>query len=471
MDEKPESELASPVMDREQVRLVHKIVKLYGFQNLVDYETRVSAKTLAKIPDFLKLLSRHARDIDRLFPVHEINLRRTDYVVDNYTFAMNILRSLLTCIFVAWETIRTSDTIYVKLVPKDRMDDHYVQISALDSANEPLTSCGVLRASKVRPMIGDTDGSRNLACVEYEIPSGLREYILSMQLDGFTPGPTYMLVVGGQPVYIVNNMQPDGELLPKGVACFPAKYLVYSSIALRFMGVEVDRSGGVPDLLLRVSYIPGMTGNSYGSLRWQPLCGHDKPCHQTPTSFHFMSGIGGVVPNNKCSLHKSEQVMQDQGDGNMLIIPKYTVFSYSGDNRVMSADLDLQGHISQLWKFDVTGYALHCGSSGIRLIDLGIDLEYKGTIVSKITIRARPLMNYVSVALDDEIQDRTIDADAALEYTETFQFKGKYIVDGEIKPGISWTNMDLISVELEVSYNTIHLSSLDLPPLEFVPIV
>lgn len=101
-----------------QLQLVSNFAKTCGFKGLMDYDTEVSARTLKSI-GALNKLNRYAKDIDRLFPVHEINLRRTDYQFTSETLAMNVLRSLLTFVGIRWTSRRTRDTIYISLVPEE----------------------------------------------------------------------------------------------------------------------------------------------------------------------------------------------------------------------------------------------------------------------------------------------------------------------------------------------------------------
>lgn len=109
----------------EQVMLVSKIVKVYGFKNLMDYETEVSGKSIKKIPNFYENISSYAREIDLLYHVYEIDVKRINYEITTEILAMNILRSLLSSIGVHFKIRKSDNTIKLSLVPF--FDEMFIQ--------------------------------------------------------------------------------------------------------------------------------------------------------------------------------------------------------------------------------------------------------------------------------------------------------------------------------------------------------
>jgi hypothetical protein len=120
----------------DHIKLVSILVKIYGFKNLLDYDTEISANTLEKNNDFLTEINKYTHKIDNLFPVHEINLRRVEYKIETEKFAMNVLRSMLTYVQIPWESKRTTNTVFVKLVPIDIQNNILNQIQEIENIIE-----------------------------------------------------------------------------------------------------------------------------------------------------------------------------------------------------------------------------------------------------------------------------------------------------------------------------------------------
>lgn len=347
-------ELNELTMNRAQIALVLKVVRIYGFKGLTDYETCVSAKTIANIPDFFLRLNSLAKDIDQLFPVHEINLRKTDFVVASYTIAMNMLRTLLTCIHVPWESKRTKDSIYVRLVPLAHAEEHFAQISlgTVDETND-ITSNLLLEIVKVYPMYmneGDTvEPGTNLACVEYRLSGDRRKYIKSICLDGYIPGDTYCLVSGGQVIYIKSGLTDGSELLPAGIPCLPLAALDFHDVVFRFINVDLSpdmrhlaqKSCPVP-VIVKYSIADSKSEHaSCGQFMWHPLCACEKQCNTKETWFCYMNGICGLSTPPEC---KSLDV-----DANA---PRYNIANFNHVSYYQGKK------VSRYHKYNMTGYLI-----------------------------------------------------------------------------------------------------------------
>ena len=388
-------EVNIPLMNRAQVTLVSKVAKIYGFKNLSDYTTKVSAKSLSQLPDFFEQLNQQTHEIDRLFPVHDINLRRTDYKVTSYTLAMNLLRSLLTSVYLPWESHRTRDTIAVKLVPHAHAQDHFMQIDTMSAveAVDPITTCVTFEPDKVRPLFLNGDApATGEACVEYLLPPKYLQYIKSIQLDGFAPASTYALVIGGSTVYVIANLEPNSSLLPSNIPCFPAIHMQQHEIRLRFIGVALDDHRG-PGLPLVITYYPtvGAVAPVVGQCAWPPVCGHVEPCHKTDTWFRYISGMGGVMPGDVCTLYGPAEATQKRlcdSQKYLEIIPQYTVFSYDHSRSALLWEgLDKPADPDVLFKSQFYRLDLACLKRGMGFITL-CDLGLIGLAVHSLVIEA-----------------------------------------------------------------------------------
>lgn len=294
----------------EQVSLVAKIVRIYGFKGLMDYDTEVSASDLKSNPDFLLNLNKYTRDIDRLFPVHDINVRRVNYIIENESFAMNILRSLLVYIHVPWESRRTRDTIKIKLV--DHMDQENTLNVVEEIEKAPLPDT-ILSATFTEPLmliprynIGGYDGFININ-TKHDI---LSLKILSKTLHGYE----YGLTIGGA-------IQYYGRITDDSI--LPAKYLPMSHIKYLKLGIYIFNVQPSITECLECEYTYEYVLNSHraesGTINWPSLCwalpdSIDR-CKDGLTTLNYLSGMASITPT--CS-HKhyeqSEHKVMQLGD-------------------------------------------------------------------------------------------------------------------------------------------------------------
>ena len=100
-----------------ELQLLSELIKVYGFKNLMDFETEISAQTLKKLPNFLNKINSFSPKINQLFPINVINLRRTNLKFTTETLALNILKSMLSYCLIPWKTRRTANTVLLSLEP------------------------------------------------------------------------------------------------------------------------------------------------------------------------------------------------------------------------------------------------------------------------------------------------------------------------------------------------------------------
>jgi len=104
----------------QQLDIVKKFMKVCGFDGLMDYYTKISAKDITD--EILVELNKLASEIDSLFPIHEINLRRTGLKFTTATLVMSVLRNLLTYVGIRWKSYRNKKGIFISLVSDEICD-------------------------------------------------------------------------------------------------------------------------------------------------------------------------------------------------------------------------------------------------------------------------------------------------------------------------------------------------------------
>lgn len=212
-----------------QLKLVSKFVKTCGFKGLMDYETEVSARTLSTNLVISKL-DKYAKDIDRLFPVHEINLRRTDFKFTSETLAMNILRSLLTFVGVRWNSRRTQSTVFIRLVPEEQYE-HTMNLIKDPRIAKPEISTANLTFSEIASECSYPryqDNFLNIILTKKWMQTNTKTLSVStVSVDGkdcsdLLQGKPYHICCGGYQIF-------EGKI-DIGKNLYPTKYVPFASL-------------------------------------------------------------------------------------------------------------------------------------------------------------------------------------------------------------------------------------------------
>ena len=82
----------------EQLAFLDRFVRVYGFKNIADYETRITVsqfKGLQIKQNFLKQINNEMDNIKKYFKTGPLNLARKKYIIDSPELAMSILKKCL----------------------------------------------------------------------------------------------------------------------------------------------------------------------------------------------------------------------------------------------------------------------------------------------------------------------------------------------------------------------------------------
>lgn len=287
-----------------QLQLVSNFAKACGFKGLMDYETEVSARTL-KTNNALNRLNCYAKKIDQLFPVHEINLRRTNYLFTSETLAMNVLRSLLTFVGIGWTSRRTRDTIYISLVP----EEHHERIMTIvkEQMSNESTKTESLTAREFEVSVADClfpayhkktpDLLINNEYASWLLNDTKKLIFLGIFRDGFPLknanlyGHKYAIAVGGNKIY-ENTLKPD-------VNIYATKCVPWRQLTVMKLEIHIDTKDlWIPsNAVLRFSLKPYVSNihvstnrggwhldSNITSVNWQTK-------YDTPTYLRFYHGM------------------------------------------------------------------------------------------------------------------------------------------------------------------------------------
>ncbi len=126
------------VVTYEQIQLVKKFIIVCGFKGLTDYETEFGGCDITEeITNKLNLL---ASEIDKHFPMYEINLKRTNLKFTSVTLIMNTLRTLLTFIGIRWKSRRVRSNILIKILSDDEQEQVHDMITNVNNQDDSSSS-------------------------------------------------------------------------------------------------------------------------------------------------------------------------------------------------------------------------------------------------------------------------------------------------------------------------------------------
>lgn len=289
----------------EHLSLVSILLKNYGFKGLMDYETEVSATSIRDIPDFYTKLNEHTRTIDRLFPVHDINVRRCNFKIETGTQAMNILRSVLTYVGIPWRSRRTNNTIKLRLVDLDQQEGLIgnIQLNThLESLRDETVTTHTYPCHRVvNSMLSEPYTYRHGYELCYRLTvTGLEDRDISkiQVTDMSLLGKAYTIRVGSSPMWCSrigsDNLLPMPLLPTSQLRYHKLEIDIFSSVSEPLTSVELR-------ITHHTSTLPPKSSLMVGRMAWPSVVCHRHDCtgSAVPNWFNYINGMGGVSHNCK----------------------------------------------------------------------------------------------------------------------------------------------------------------------------
>ena len=218
----------------QQCQVIDRYIQECGFKSLSDFETEVSAKSL-KDNNCLPRLNILANDLDRLFPVHDINLRRTGLKITSETLAMNILRSLLSFACIPWRSHRTSNCNSIRLLSEPDQKTIEVAKSITNNIKKAEVASAVVTTLQLSCRIDPCFYSRY--SLSYTLPKGTIKSLKITEIDPVKiDGCPYSIYSGGNLIYY-SKIYTSQDILPVDALFLP----VYCESTLVIHNILVDR--------------------------------------------------------------------------------------------------------------------------------------------------------------------------------------------------------------------------------------
>lgn len=118
-------------LDQQIYFLDQKLLPLYGFQSIADYETIINVQILQNKPTFLDLINEILLVIIDIYPVKKFNLHKTDHKIQSHLQAFNILVQCLEISEIPhtlWTETHNRKTIrYLRLFRKNKKLEMYIE--------------------------------------------------------------------------------------------------------------------------------------------------------------------------------------------------------------------------------------------------------------------------------------------------------------------------------------------------------
>lgn len=266
----------------QQLDIVKQFMKVCGFDGLMDYYTKISAKDITD--EILVELNKLAPEIDSLFPIHEINLRRTCLKFTTATLVMSVLRNLLTCVGIRWKSTRTKKGIFISLV-SDEICDYDRALIAHESYVKNCDDCKPLELNiKCKDIVKNHNKKYFLSfsTCEYTMLKLNIKKLKITNLPQEMVGMPYYISIGGTYAF-------SGKLNNKNL--FPTKYIPFSLMSFHEYTIYIYCDTFNPkDITLKCQLTPYIDNNkiSINTMLCLPWIA------KTSNILKIASGMGGL---------------------------------------------------------------------------------------------------------------------------------------------------------------------------------
>lgn len=114
----------------EQLKFIDKFVKLFGFKNIADYDTKITVSqfknTKKNTMTFLNNINKQMDNIKKHFKTGPLSLARKKYVIDTPELAMSVLKKCLQQANIGFEIKKTKKANFVRLIPTNKLLSKYI---------------------------------------------------------------------------------------------------------------------------------------------------------------------------------------------------------------------------------------------------------------------------------------------------------------------------------------------------------
>lgn len=112
----------------EHYEYANNMVKIFGFNNLADYKSRVSySKLKTNSENISKKLNDTMDKFKKLFPLKEFDLARINYYFETIEQLYSFFKKLLDYLFIPYYIFREKGSVYLRLIQQNNLYISYIQ--------------------------------------------------------------------------------------------------------------------------------------------------------------------------------------------------------------------------------------------------------------------------------------------------------------------------------------------------------
>jgi len=196
-------------MSLEQIKFVDKkLLPLYGFSGIDDYQTKVSIKELSNQTDHIIGINNLIPEMIKLFKTGSLNLSRKKYNIDTVKLSMALLRNLLKQINVPFQMEHTNSGNVMRLIPINIMLMSYINHKNMNNIEHTHKGTekviGVYQElnednqTVIHELVEITEAKHQFSPCQWVNLNSIYTPVKSLTLVNLSPNYTYTLSFGGQ---------------------------------------------------------------------------------------------------------------------------------------------------------------------------------------------------------------------------------------------------------------------------------
>lgn len=117
----------------EKIHFINSFVKIFGFQNIADYKTKIS---ITDSNPNLNSINSHMDFIKNHFNTSQLQLSRINFFITTKTQAVSLLKNILKQSNIPYESIKSNSHTFLRLIPINTLLSEYINSMSADIVTE-----------------------------------------------------------------------------------------------------------------------------------------------------------------------------------------------------------------------------------------------------------------------------------------------------------------------------------------------
>ncbi len=100
----------------DQLEFLNEFVKLFGFQSITDYETKIYCGQYKDNKELLQKINDEIPNIKKHYPFYRFTIKRHNNRIIDFTMALTVLKTCLKLSKISYKLIRTNKYVFIQLI-------------------------------------------------------------------------------------------------------------------------------------------------------------------------------------------------------------------------------------------------------------------------------------------------------------------------------------------------------------------